>query len=256
MKIIMKDININYMVKGEGSNILLLHGWGANIKLFEKLIDHLSHHHKVYAVDMPGFGESDEPSGIWNVDDYADFVLEFMHQMGMKETVLLGHSFGGRVIIKMVTRTNLPVKISKIVLVDSAGIKPKKTAKQKLRVQVYKLGRLILGFPPVKALYPDALENYRKSHGSADYNAASPVMRQVLVKVVNEDLEYLLPKIKQPALLIWGDKDTATPLSDGQKMEQLIPGAGLVTLEGAGHYSFLERPVIVNRVLDSFLSAE
>lgn len=256
MKTIIKDININYTVKGEGSSIVLLHGWGSNIKLFEKLIQHLSYRHKVYALDMPGFGESDEPPGVWDVDDYTDFVLEFIHEMGISETVLLGHSFGGRVIIKMVTRTKLPVKVNKIVLLDSAGIKPKKTAKQKVRVKIYKVGRIILEFPPVKALYPDALENYRKKHGSADYIAASPVMRRVLVKVVNEDLESLLPKIRQSALLIWGDKDTATPLADGQRMEQLIPGAGLVTLEGAGHYSFLERPVIVNRVLDSFLSAK
>lgn len=253
MRTEIENISINYRVEGEGSNVVLLHGWGSSIKLFDKLIGHLSQKHRVYALDMPGFGESGDPDGVWCVDDYVDFVIAFMNKLGINETSLLGHSFGGRVIIKLVNRQNLSIKVNKIVLVDSAGIRPKKTAEQKRRTFIYKMGRRVLDFPPVRVLYPNALENYRKKHGSADYNAASPLMRQVLVKVVNEDLETFLEGIKQPTLLIWGELDTATPIEDAKKMEEKIPDAGLVTIEGVGHYAYLERPVIVNRVLDSFL---
>ena len=108
----------------------------------------------------------------------------------------------------------------------------------------------------VKKFFPDALENFRKKMGSADYAAASPMMRQVMVKVVNEDLEPYLPNIKAPTLLVWGVNDTATPLSDGEKMEKLIPDAGLVKLENAGHYSFLEQQFTFNRVMCSFMKIE
>ena len=113
-----------------------------------------------------------------------------------------------------------------------------------------------MSLKPMKALFPDAVENMRKKRGSADYNSATPVMRETLVKVVNEDLTHLLPNIKAPSLLIWGTMDTATPLSDGEKFEKLIPDAGLVRVTGAGHYSFLEAPEYVARVVKSFLKID
>ena len=78
-------------------------------------------------------------------------------------------------------------------------------------------------------------------------------MRQTLVKVVNEDLTQLLPKIEVPSLLIWGTADTATPISDGESFERLIPDAGLVRVQGAGHYSFLQAPELCSRAISSFL---
>lgn len=255
MQILIKGIKTNYIEAGEGDSILLLHGWGSNIGLFQQLIGHLSRTHRVCALDMPGFGETEEPKEPWCVDDYVDFVQEFLSVLGIKKTSLLGHSFGGRVIIKIVTGGKSPVEFTKLVLVDSAGILPKKSMKQKCKTRLYKIGRKILSIGVVKKLYPEALENYRRSHGSADYNSATPVMRQTLVKVVNEDLEPLLSSIKQPVLLIWGDMDTATPLSDARIMEDKIKDSGLVVVKGAGHYSYLEQPDFVCRVLDSYFSA-
>jgi len=210
----------------------------------------------VVAMDMPGFGQSAEPPSAWCVDDYVDFVIDFLKDYSHKNITFLGHSFGGRVIIKLNSRENLPFNISKVILVDSAGILPPKSNKKSFRTYYYKAGKAVLSTGIVQKIAPDALENFRKKMGSADYAAASPLMRQVLVKVVNEDLEPLLPNIKCPTLLVWGVNDTATPLSDGQKMEQLIPDAGLVKLENAGHYSFLEQQFTFNRVMCSFMKIE
>lgn len=245
-------ININYEKKGEGEFVLFLHGWGSNIKLWQGLMDTVASKYTALALDMPGFGESDEPKEAWNVDDYVDFVLKFIDLFKPESLVLVGHSFGGRVIIKMLNR-KLPFEVKKIILIDSAGIKPKKTAKQKFKLYTYKVGKWVLSLGPVAKMFPDALENLRKSRGSADYNSATPVMRETLVKVVNEDLTELLPNVKASSLLIWGTNDTATPLSDGERMEKLIPDAGLVKVQGAGHYSFLEAPELVSRVVKSFL---
>ena len=249
-------IKINYVQKGEGDLIVLLHGWGSNIKLFANLIDLLSKKYKVVAMDMPGFGESAEPPSAWCVDDYVEFVIDFLKDYNTDKVMLLGHSFGGRVIIKMNSRENLPFKITKVILVDSAGILPPKSNKKSFRTYYYKAGKAILSTGLAQKIAPDALENFRKKMGSADYAAASPLMRQVLVKVVNEDLEPLLPNIKCPALLVWGVNDTATPLSDGEKMEKLIPDAGLVKLENAGHYSFLDQQFTFNRVMSSFMKLD
>ncbi|MDE5862214.1 MAG: alpha/beta hydrolase, partial [Ruminococcus sp.] len=137
-----------------------------------------------------------------------------------------------------------------------AGIMPPKSNKKSFRTYYYKFGKAILSNGFVQKIAPDALENFRKKMGSADYAAASPLMRQVLVKVVNEDLEPLIPNIKCPTLLVWGVNDTATPLSDGEKMEKLIKDSGLVKLENAGHYSFLEQQYTFNRVMCSFMKIE
>lgn len=247
------NLNINYEQKGSGDLIVLLHGWGSNITLFGNLIELLSRKYMVLAMDMPGFGKSDEPPSAWNVGDYVQFVIDFLADYNGKKIMFLGHSFGGRVIIKMCSRTDLPYSVEKVILVDSAGILPPKSDKVSLRTRYYKCGKAILSTKLMQKLAPDALENFRKKMGSADYAAASPLMRQVLVKTVNEDLEPLLPNIKCSTLLVWGVNDTATPLSDGEKMEKLIPDSGLVKLENAGHYSFLDQQFTFNRVMCSFL---
>lgn len=255
MQININGIDTNYIKKGSGDCVVLLHGWGSNIALFEAMIAHLSASHTVIALDMPGFGSTPEPPSAWGVDDYADFVIDFVSALGVKSAVFLGHSFGGRVCIKLCASKNTPFEISRLILVDSAGILPPKTLKKTIRQKKYKLGRSFLESSVGRRLFPGKLEKLRSKSGSADYNAASPLMRKVLVKVVNEDLEPLLPLIKQDTLLIWGEKDTATPLSDGQKMEKLIRSSGLVTVKNAGHYSYLEQALLVHRVLDSYLSS-
>lgn len=246
-------ININYDCRGEGETVLLLHGWGSDITLFNSMADLLSSKYRVLMPDMPGFGESGEPEEPWCVDDYADFMLKFLEPYNIKKLTLLGHSFGGRVIIKLCSR-RLPFEIEKVILVDSAGVLPEKSASQKIKQKGYKMTKRVLQSGAFQKLFPDALENLRKKNGSADYNAASPVMRQTLVRVVNEDLTPLFPNVKCPALLCWGRNDDATPLSDGQLMEKLMPEAGLVVFENAGHYSFLEQQAQFNRVLASFMN--
>lgn len=253
MELSLQGRRVNYIEQGTGDYVLLLHGWGANIELFRPLIGVLSGRYTVLAPDLPGFGNSEEPETPWCVDDYVDFVIDFLAQFRCRKVILLGHSYGGRIIIKLANRQGLPFSIAKIILVDSAGILPKRSAKSKLRQRCFKLCKGVLSLPPVAKLCPDALENFRKRMGSADYAAASPIMRQTLVRSVNEDLQPLLPGIKPPTLLVWGREDTATPLSDGECMEQLIPGSGLVVLDHAGHYAFLDQQYTFHKVMCSFL---
>ena len=126
MEVIINNLKINYIKGGNGpKNILLLHGWGSNYTLFDKIIKFLSQKHTVYAIDLPGFGLSDLPQHPWNVNDYTKLVIEFIKLMKIDKLSLLGHSFGGRIIIKLNNINNLSFEIEKNILIDSAGIKPK-----------------------------------------------------------------------------------------------------------------------------------
>jgi pimeloyl-ACP methyl ester carboxylesterase len=221
------------------------------------------------ALDLPGFGDSEEPPSAWSVDDYADFVLDFLAERGIRSVTLIGHSFGGRISIKLAARGpqvrepeaselpapgRPPVDVAKMILVDSAGIRPKKTFARKLKTLAYKGVRQILSLEAVRKRAPSLPEEWRMKNSSADYRNATPRMRGCLVKAVSEDLTLCLPSIRCPTLLVWGENDSETPLSDARLMEKLIPGAGLVVLKNAGHYSFLDQSYAFGRVLDSFLN--
>lgn len=247
-------ISVNYIDEGAGEIVLLLHGWGANIILYRGVIDTLKQGRRVIALDMPGFGKTPEPPVPWCVDDYVDFVLKFIASFSIKRLSVVVHSFGGRVFFKMNARENLPFAIERAVLIDSAGILPKKTLRQKMSLRCYKIGKAFMSTKAMHFLYPDAVEDMRRRRGSSDYNNATPLMRATLVKVVNEDLESFIHLVKCPTLLIWGDLDTATPIGDARRMEELIADAGLVVCEGAGHFSFAEQPVKANGALKAFFS--
>lgn len=249
------SIAVNYIDAGDGDVVVLLHGWGANITLYAGIIQVLSRNHRVIALDMPGFGKTPEPPEPWCVDDYADFVIKFLASFELRRFSVVVHSFGGRVLFKLNARENLPFVIDKAVLIDSAGILPKKSFRQRVSLRCYKIARAVMSTRALHFLYPDAVDNMRRRRGSADYNNATPTMRATLVKVVNEDLEPLIHLLKCPTLLIWGDQDTATPLSDGRRMEELIPDAGLVICEGAGHFSFAEQAPKVHGALASFFAS-
>ena len=245
-------ISVNYIDEGEGETVLLLHGWGANITLYQSIVDTLKQGRRVLALDMPGFGKTPEPERPWCVDDYVDFVLKFILSFNLEKISVVVHSFGGRVFFKMNAKENLPFTIERAVLIDSAGILPKKTVGQKVSLRCYKIGRAFMSTKVMHFLYPDAVEDMRRKRGSSDYNSATPLMRDTLVKVVNEDLEPLIHLVKCPTLLIWGDLDTATPIEDARRMEELIADAGLVVCEGAGHFSYAEQPVKAHGALKAF----
>ena len=249
MEKIIDGLKINYEMAGEGEDLLLLHGWGADIRVMHPMFEHFSAYRRVISLDLPGFGRSQPPETPWSVYDYADFVERFIAELGLKDPVLLGHSFGGRLAIILGSRGIG----SRLVLTDAAGILPRRGADYYARVYSYKAAKKVMSLPGLNKHKEKALEHWRKNNPSSDYSAAQGVMRQIFVKVVNEDLQPLLPRIKASALLVWGENDTATPLSDGQLMEKLIPDAGLVVFEGCGHYSFLDEPQRYYAVVDYFL---
>lgn len=242
---------VHYTVNGEGRPLVLMHGWGCNVSTLASIEKTaLEAGCKVVNIDFPGHGLSKEPPAVWGVDDYTKVLEAIVKQENLVRPSLLGHSFGGRVALLYSSRHD---DVDKLILVDAAGIKPRRSLKYYAKVYSFKaykrLMHLIYGAEKAEAM----LDARRAKAGSADYASASPRMRAILSKVVNEDLKAVMPRISASTLLIWGENDTATPLSDAKYMESHIKDAGLVAFPGCGHYSFLDNPYQFAAVLRSFL---
>lgn len=246
------SVELAYSVEGEGDALLLLHGWGCDRNIWMATTEFLRDHFMVVAVDFAGFGQSQEPCDVWGVEEYTRSVEALVKELGIESPTLVGHSFGGRVSILYASRN----EVARVVLTDAAGVKPRRSFGYYRKVYAYKLLKhalpILIGEKKAQML----LEQRRKASASSDYNRATPIMRAILSKCVNEDLCEYMPHIKAPVLLFWGDKDTATPISDAHKMERLIPDVGLVVAEGAGHFAMLEQPELWRLSLTSFLKIE
>ena len=251
MLINIDGLNINYIDEGEGEAVLLIHGWGSSIKPWQPIMQGFEGK-RIIALDLPGCGESDILKTPWELEDYCDFVLKFLDKIGVTNPIMVGHSHGGRIAIKMVAEGMLEPK--KLILFDTAGIPKKKSFSKKVRIYTYKFIKGVLTLPFLKSHTEELLNKVRGKFGSADYKSAPPVMRETMVKVVNRDLRPIMPKIKCPTLLIWGECDTDTPLSDAKYMESRIPDCGLCVIKGADHFSFIRNPGQVIAILKSFLS--
>ena len=247
-----RSARLHYTDCGEGHPLLLLHGWGCNTTTFNAIRPFLEARFRVLTIDFAGFGQSDEPREVWGVEEYTRSVEALAKAEGIENPILIGHSFGGRVSIVYASRN----KTQKVILVDAAGVKPRRSLSYYRKVYTFKLIKRILPLVVGRKRANEMIEARRSKAGSSDYNQATPMMRAILSKCVNEDLCHLMPKIEAPTLLFWGEKDTATPLADAKRMEKLIPDAGLVTVAGAGHFAFLENTPLFLRVAESFLQKE
>jgi len=237
--------------RGSGPPLLLLHGWGVSSELFVPILDALQSGRRLIVPDLPGFGATPEPDTAWSVHDYAEWCIALLDRLGVERCDLIGHSNGGR--IGIVMAATHPSRVRRMVLAGSAGIRPRRTLVGAARVRTYKLLRTLERSTVVPAALRRAAGRNADQRGSADYRAVSGVMRGTLVRIVNEDLRALLPELHLPVLLIWGEHDAEAPLEDGKLMERLIPDAGLVVFEGAGHFAYLEQPARFCRIVDVFL---
>jgi len=235
-----RNININYIQYGSGSDVVLLHGWGQNIAMMKPIGDRLQKNHRITILDFPGFGESEEPKTALTVYDYCEILEELLKKLKVKKPVIMGHSFGGRIAIIYASRN----EVEKVVLFGSPCIR--KEVKPSLKLRMLKSLKKIPGI--------NKLEGFAKNHmGSRDYKNASEIMKKILVNVVNEDLSECAKKLNVPTLLIWGDRDTEAPVEDAKELEKIIPDAGLIVLPNSTHYAYLENlPQVIN-ILNNFL---
>jgi pimeloyl-ACP methyl ester carboxylesterase len=234
--------------------VVLLHGWGCSIETMLPIYHYLAPNYTVYALDFPGCGGSDQPPVPWGIAEYVQLLLGWLDALQIPRATFIGHSHGGRV--SLVLAAQHPERVKRLILVDSAGIRAPRNFRYYRRVYFYKVAKRVIALPGVRRWQPMLRKRLMKLLGSEDYGSVKPgVMQGTFIKLVNEDLRPVLKSIKASSLLIWGENDQDTPVSDGKIMEHEIPDAGLVILKGAGHFSYLDCFPQFCAVISSFLSS-
>lgn len=234
---------------GRGRPVVILHGWGGRIESMTPVLTCLSVSFRVIAVDLPGFGDSPVPGEAWGTPDYAAFVRDLLVALGVDKAHFVGHSFGAKT--SLCIAGTYPSLVDRLVVVGSSGLRIPPSASARAKRLVSRGARAAGRAGPAGRFLRDRIYS---AIASEDYRQAGD-LRPILVKVVNEDFTDLLPRVKAPTLLVWGSRDDAAPLSHGRRMEELIPDAGLVVFEGAGHFAYLDEPQRFCVITRHFLGA-
>lgn len=249
-----KDISIYYEISGNHRrSIIILPGWGDTRKTFDTLINFLSNYFTVYIFDYPGFGKSPFPNRNLTIFDYSEIIYQFIVDKGLKDPILIGHSFGGRIIT--VLTGYYKYHFSNIILLDSAGIKPRKTIKTILRNFSYKFLKKLASIIP-KKYRKKYQEKIFSMYASTDYKNLNSNMRETFKNIVNYDLKNYLKNIKSKALIIWGNNDDYTPVKDARIMNKEIKNSELIIIDKAGHFPYLDNPFLINSIIYEQLKEE
>lgn len=232
---------------GAGHPVVVLHGWGGRIESMTPVLTCLAPAFRIVAVDLPGFGESPVPPPEWGTSDYAVHVCEILDELEIEQAHFVGHSFGART--SLFIAATEPAYVDRLIVQAPSGIRSAPSFKARLKKTLARGARVAGHLGPAGRRLKQSIY---ESVASRDYQEAGP-LRPVLVRVVNEDLSPTLASIEASTLLIWGSEDDAVPVTQGRRMEELIPDAGLIVFEGAGHFAYLEEPDRFCRITRHFL---
>lgn len=243
-----EGLRLQFRLRGEGEPLLMLHGWGQSSLSFMGAASLLEKRFRILTPDLPGFGFSEAPREAWGSADYARVMAELIKTAGFESVDVLGHSRGGTIALALATA--YPELVKRLVIVASPIVLlPPEPGVRSRSLRYSALRGVAKLMPPLRGRL---LAWGRNRFGSADYRAAG-ALRPTLVRVVNEDWRPALPAVQAPVLLIWGSEDTEVPLRVAEEAMGLLPRAELVTLEGAGHFPFLDEPEAFAEAVSSFL---
>lgn len=243
----MNKLNLDYFEIGELEPVVvMLHGWGMSKECFKKLVPNINQNQKIIGLDFFGFGASSKPEDYFDTYEYAYSVFVFLKRKNIKSTCLIGHSFGGRICI--ILSSVFDLNVNGLVLTSSAGINKFDFIKE-LKILKYKILKSMCKINLVSS-------NVLKKYGSNDYKNLDDTMKKVFVKVVNQDLKYLLPNINAFANLVWDKSDHETPYYICKTLNKRIKNSHIFLFKTGGHFAFLHNNCkfskIVNGVINSF----
>lgn len=249
MQIIVDELLTRYELTGQGKLVLLIHGWGDDAHGLAGLQADIAKKYKVMSLDLPGFGGSQPPQEVWDLDNYAAFLKHALDKLELSQPyAIIGHSNGGAIAIRAVSLNILQPK--RLVLLAAAGIRKGKSARRLLFKIVAKTGNAATVWMP---------KRYRSSMRRSLYGAAGsdmlmvPELEQTFKKSVRQDVQADAANVTVPTLLIFAEKDQAVPLDNGKKYHQLIEGSKLEVIADAGHFLHIEQPEKVSRLVQEFL---
>jgi len=231
--------------------LLILHGWGSCRERWKKVEELLkSKGIEVLIPELPGFGSSPAPKEVWGSEEYAEWALEFLEKNKWQRFNLLGHSFGGS--IAAVLASKHPEMIEKLILCSPAIIRKRKRGfKILIFSTIAKIGKKFFSVPELRIFYPFFRKVIYKLSGSRDYYLATGIMKKIFKKVIQTDLGYLLKEIKNPTLILWGEKDDQIPVKYGYFLKERIRNSKLVVLPKIKHSPHREAP---ERLIEEIIS--
>ncbi|MEF9920441.1 MAG: alpha/beta hydrolase [Erysipelotrichaceae bacterium] len=230
-------LNINIMVEGQGEPMILLHGWGCDMSLLLPIMEYYKDRYQVFLFDLPGFGKSDTPHTIWEIEDYVSLIESILLYYNVSQIpIIIAHSFGARIAIRFA----LKHQVKQMILTGAAGIKDHRRVSYYLKIIHYKIAK--------RCHFA-----YASKMGSEDYLQSDGIIRGILVSALHDDLSKELNKISCPTLLVWGNKDQQTPLWMAKKMERTMKNACLIIFQGEDHFAYFHQMRRFLEVCDCFL---
>lgn len=250
----LNNITIYYEKYGNSKNtILILPGWGNTRETFHHIINYFKNNYTIYILDYPGFGNSPIPNKTLTIYNYSELIINFMNKLNIINPIVITHSFGGRITALLIGHHN--IKLDKLILIDIAGIKQKKTIKKYIKEKIYKIKRKLI------KLLPKSKQDiyYRKllnKYASSDYIALPPSMHETFKNIIKIDLTNYFKRINNETLILWGKKDQSTPIKDAYKLRKIIKNSALIVFKNADHYSYLNNPYLTNKIIYEFIKKE
>ena len=243
-----EDIEIYYETYGHSNrSILILPGWGNTRNTFSNIINLLKDKYKIYIIDYPFFGNSPLPDKELTIHDYSELIYNFIKYNKINNPIIIAHSFGGRIASIICNR----IKVSKLILIDVAGIK-RFDIKVFIKTRIYKFLKKLTYLLP-RLIKVKVREILLLKFSSKDYLNVPSIMKKTFQNIVKEDLRKYYKNINSETLIIWGDKDNDTPLKDGLYLNKVIKNSALIIYKNSDHFSYLNYPYLTNRILEKYL---
>jgi pimeloyl-ACP methyl ester carboxylesterase len=263
---------VNYVEMGEGPPLVFVHGLSGCWQNWLENIPHFARTHRVVAVDLVGFGESDMPHWEISIPGYGRFIDAFLGEVGVERCALVGNSMGG--FIAAETAIAHPSRVEKLVLVDAAGGPTLREWQDRWAARLERASRVTT--PLIAAIFARSEHLVRRprarklmlfmvaAHGDllrpelcfeVARGAGKPGFLDAAAALADYEYWTRVPDIQCPTLVIWGKDDLIVPVKDAYEYAAMIPEAKLELFDDTGHVPMLERPVRFNRVLEEFLAA-
>jgi pimeloyl-ACP methyl ester carboxylesterase len=249
VNIVVDSLMTNYGLQGKGRLVLLLHGWGDNLQGLKNIADDLANDFQVLALDLPGFGATQAPDGVWDLDNYSRFLAAMLAKLGLEQPyAVIGHSNGGALAIRAVSLGEL--RPERLVLLAASGVRTNNQAKRVFLKIIAKTGNIATIWLP---------ERYRRNLRKSLYGVAgsdmlvAPHLQDTFKKTVRQDVQGDAAAVTQPTLLIYAANDDAVPVADGRQYHSLIKGSQLEIITEAGHFVHHDQPAKVIKLIRDFL---
>lgn len=238
-------------MENKRKTLIILPGWGGDRTTWEKFIEQPKKKFSTICIDLPCFGSEPCPSEVWGIEEYSNFVEKKIIALQIDRPILLGHSFGGQVAVKLASSGRLP--LAGLVLCAPPVYRPANLIRRSIFYLPAKIGKLFFRIPLTQRWSPTAKNLFHRLIGAQDYEKSSGINREIFRKVIREDVSHSLPRITTPTLIVWGTRDRYVPVRYAKKIASAIPKADLKFIPGGNHGLHLQQPEALLAHIENFV---